>query len=220
MTRSRTDGARITKQFNTTPPSLDTTPTTNPTVKVDDAETDTTTPTQPETILLENEVESVVDDEDTVVEEEAVNNVSTDTLSDEFMMVLASEIHRLTNIERERAGVPMLGYDIALATIATGHSEDMAVNDYFSHTAEDGCTMTCRFDEAGYTAQSWAENIAWYSSSKLPEAKELAAIFVEMWMDSEGHRHNMLSSKYTREGIGLARSGDRVYATANFANPL
>jgi uncharacterized protein YkwD len=169
--------------------------------------------TQPKTTPVEKETKPVV------ISEETVNNDSDDTPSDEFMAVLAGEIHRLTNTERERAGVSKLGYDNALAAIARGHSEDMALNNYFSHTAQDGCTLSCRFKEAGYTAKAWGENIAWRSSSKQPEAKELAAIFVEMWMNSDGHRKNMLSSNFTREGVGLTRIGDKVYATVNFANP-
>lgn len=227
LSHLRTDKVKIiTNESNTTPSPLGTTPvnstekvsvskppTTNPIVKVDDTVTENTQSTPSEVTPIKNEVESVVKSEETV------NNDSTNAPSDEYMTVLAGEIHRLTNVERERAGVPMLGYDEALAAIATGHSEDMALNNYFSHTAQDGCTLTCRFNEAGYIAWSWGENIAWRSSSQLPEAKELAAYFVEMWMNSEGHRLNMLSSKFTLEGVGLARVGDKVYATVNFANP-
>jgi uncharacterized protein YkwD len=172
------------------------------------------TETQPEmTPPAENTTEPVV------ISKETVNNDSDNVSLDAYMSVLATEIHRLTNVERERARVSSLRYDSSLAAIASGHSEDMALNNYFSHTAEDGCTLTCRINEAGYTASAWGENIAWRSSSQLPEAKDLATFFVDGWMNSDEHRRNMLSSNFTHEGVGLARIGNKVYATVNFAKP-
>lgn len=142
----------------------------------------------------------------------------TDAVSEDFISLLAHEIHRRTNQERERAGLPALAYDADLAAIALKHSDDMARNDYFSHTAQDGCDMTCRFEQAEYTAQSWGENLAWRSSSQLPEVSALAAYFVREWMNSSGHRRNILSSNYTHEGVGVVRVGDKVYVTVNFAD--
>jgi len=168
---------------------------------------------QPKTIPAVSEITPVV------VSEEVVNNVSANTSADEFMTVLASEIHRLTNIERQRAGVSTLEYDSALATVAKGHSEDMAKRNYFSHISPDGCNLGCRLNEAGYVVSSWGENIAWRSSNKLPEAEDLAVYFVGEWMNSDGHRRNILSSKFTHEGVGIAQIGNKVYATVNFSRP-
>lgn len=168
-------------------------------------------PTVPEIIPKPTSVVPVVD-------EPSVDTPS-ESGADAYLATLATEIHRLTNIERSKVGVSTLAYDEALAAIATGHSEDMAQDDYFSHTTPEGCTLTCRFEAADYQASAWGENIAWRSSGTMPEAKELAAHFVEMWMNSTGHRQNMLSTNYTNEGIGLAKIGNKVYATANFAKP-
>ena len=222
----RLSEVRIISQPSNNLPSDDNTPTndsenipvgesttTVPAVEVDDTVAENTESTQPEVVVEVTEPEP----EPEIITEEEESDTAP---ADEFMAVLSDEIHRLTNIERKQAGVPALQYDNALAAIATGHSEDMAENDYFSHTEEDGCTLTCRIDEAGYKASYWGENIAWRSSTVLPEAEELAALFVDMWMNSEGHRINMLSSNYTHEGIGLARVGNKVYATANFSKPL
>jgi uncharacterized protein YkwD len=161
----------------------------------------------PEPTLVAPAVEK--SNEDTPGESEAVV----------YLTVLADEIHRLTNLERSKAGVATLAYDDALAAIAMAYSEDMAEDDYFSHTTPEGCTLTCRIEAAGYQAVAWGENLAWRSSDTLPEAKNLAAIFVDMWMDSPGHKQNLLSTNFTHEGIGLAKIGTKVYATANFATP-
>jgi uncharacterized protein YkwD len=200
--------ANSTKKVSVSEPS-----TTKPLVKVVDKVSENSESAQLETTRPESATEQVA------ISEATVNNDAVNAPSDEFMMVLTSEIHRLTNVERERAGVSTLGHDNALAAIAKKHSEDMAKHNYFSHIAPNGCTLTCRINEAGYTARAWGENIAWRSSSKLPEAKELAAYFVNQWMNSDGHRHNMLSGNFTHEGIGLAQIGNKVYATVNFANP-
>jgi uncharacterized protein YkwD len=183
------------------------------TTKTTDSVTKKTQSTQTEPPVTKNEPTPKV------VEEEIDTEIPVDVSADDFMSVLIVEIHRLTNIERQRAGLSPLGYDNALATIAKQHSEDMARNNYFSHTAQNGCDLTCRFNKGGYKARAWGENIAWRSSSQLPEAAALAAYFVDGWMNSEGHRRNMLSSNYTLEGVGLARIGNKVYATVNFARP-
>jgi uncharacterized protein YkwD len=171
----------------------------------------TPSPTVPEIIPEPTPVVPVV--------EEPSEDTSNEVEADDYLNVLAHEIHRLTNLERTKAGLAMLAYDEALAVIATGHSEDMAEADYFSHTTPGGCTLTCRFEAADYQASAWGENIAWRSSDTMPAAEELATYFVEMWMDSTGHRQNILSTNYTHEGIGLAKIGTKVYATANFATP-
>lgn len=213
VTPSRAGEVKSTDHSGSTSSSLGTMPA-NSTKKVPVSEPSTTQPiVKVADKVTENKVEPVVSSKETV------NNDSANAPSDEFMMVLSSEIHRLTNVERQRAGVSTLVQDTALAAIAKRHSEDMAQHNYFSHTAPNGCTLTCRLSKAGYKAQAWGENIAWRSSSKLPEAKELAAYFMNQWMNSEGHRHNILSGNFTHEGVGLARIGNKVYVTVDFAKP-
>jgi len=141
------------------------------------------------------------------------------TAADEYLAVLAAEIHRLTNLERSQVGVKPLTFSTTLSMVSTDHSEDMRDRDFFAHTNPDGCNAGCRLDAANYEYSAWGENIAWRSSSQLPEAEELAAHFVENWMNSTSHRKNILSSAFTHEGIGLAQIGTKVYVTATFATP-
>jgi len=139
--------------------------------------------------------------------------------SDAYLETVRAEIHRLTNVERNRAGLPSLAHDSKLANVAKGHSNDMLSRNYFSHTSPEGCNMACRLAKANYDYQAWGENIAWRKSSTQPDAQVLAKHFVDSWMNSPSHRKNILSSNFTHEGIGLAREGNLVYATASFADP-
>ncbi|NQW22983.1 MAG: CAP domain-containing protein [SAR202 cluster bacterium] len=127
-----------------------------------------------------------------------------------------------------------LAYDQRLADIAQNHSQDMASNDYFAHNNLSGQTPTDRGDTVGYTCRKdygsyytvgIAENIVqtWLFSSYTTTSRnymtldQIAAQAVELWMDSPGHRENILGSEYDREGIGIAVSEqEKVYATQNF----
>lgn len=137
-----------------------------------------------------------------------------------YIEAVVEEIHTLTNEARERAGVPPLEYDEDLANIATGHSEDMLAEDYFAHESPDGCDLACRYDEASYSFAAAGENIAWAELGQMRPPAELADIMVTGWLESDGHRRNMLDRDFTHEGVGVAQDGNTFYATANFAEPL
>lgn len=174
------------------------------------------TPVSP---VEETTPEDLDEEPTTPVVEETDQNVDTPDSEGAYLEALTQEIHRLTNIERAQAGMDTLVFDAALSEIATLHSKDMAQNNYFEHTSPDGCTVGCRFEKAGYKANAWGENIIWKSSTVQPTSDALAAFFVDAWMNSAGHRQNILSENYTNEGIGIALIGNRVYATANFSRP-
>jgi len=108
--------------------------------------------------------------------------------------------------------VPGLAMNAALGAAARGHSQDMAVNDYFSHTSLDGRTFDQRISAAGYSgAFPWGENIA--AGQSTPEE------VVTGWMASPGHCTNIMSSGYKAIGVGYAfRAGStyRHYWTQDF----
>lgn len=144
--------------------------------------------------------------------------VPTKTASNaSFQEALAQSIHTLTNNERAKVGLPTLAWDGKLASIADAHSEDMAAKNYFSHTNLAGCSASCRLKDAGYFYSYMGENIAWISGRPLTDA--LASQFVILWMNSPGHKANILSKNFTSEGVGIAVIGTKVYATADFAKP-
>ncbi|MFP3901037.1 MAG: CAP domain-containing protein [Acidimicrobiia bacterium] len=100
----------------------------------------------------------------------------------------------LTNDARAGAGCPALVVDGRLAAAAQDHADDMAAHDYFSHTSLDGATFADRARAAGY-AQPGGENIA--------RGQRSAEAVVSAWMDSPGHRANILNCDFRAIGVGL-----------------
>ena len=118
----------------------------------------------------------------------------------------------LTNAERARAGLPALGIDPRLMDAAQGHSADQAGRDTMTHTGSDGSSAGTRISRQGFTWRSWAENVA----MGYPDAPSV----MDGWMDSSGHRANVLSASVTHIGVGLAHAADGTpYWTQVFAAP-
>ncbi|MCX2949366.1 CAP domain-containing protein [Lentzea sp. NEAU-D7] len=122
------------------------------------------------------------------------------------------DVIALTNAERAKAGCPALRSNAALNTAAQRHSADMATNNFMSHTGSDGSTVVTRIERAGYTRWTRAaENVAAGHST--------AADVVRGWMNSSGHRANILNCALRDIGVGHQyRPGTRYghYWTQNF----
>jgi|GEM_PF-3199348 len=103
----------------------------------------------------------------------------------------------LTNIERANYGLAPLAWHSGLGEVARAHSRDMAENDFMSHTSFDGTTMRQRIDHAGIIWRAIAENVA--RGQRTPEA------VVAAWMNSPGHRANILDPELTHLGVGAYR---------------
>ena len=122
--------------------------------------------------------------------------------------VAEAEVVELTNAERAANGCPALTADDRLATAARAHSADMAAQNYFDHVSKDGRSFVDRVRAAGYPSPG-AENIA--------AGQRTAEAVVKGWMDSPGHRANILNCKLKALGVGLARGGSYGwYWTQNF----
>ncbi len=119
-----------------------------------------------------------------------------------------------TNAFRAQNGLPALTADERAAAVARAHSADMISNHYFEHTNLLGCDPGCRLANAGYVWHSYGENIHWMSGYKL-SAADSAQKIVNDWINSPGHRANMLGA-FTYAGIGIAVSGDTIYSTADY----
>ncbi|MER6716878.1 CAP domain-containing protein [Streptomyces sp. NPDC000877] len=111
----------------------------------------------------------------------------------------AAAVTGLTNRERARAGLPPLAADPLLTAAAQAHSADMVARAFYSHTAPDGSRPWDRAAAAGSTRRSIGENIACGQRSP--------ADVVEGWMNSPGHRANILKPGFTHIGIGFAGGG-------------
>ncbi|HET8595819.1 MAG TPA: CAP domain-containing protein [Intrasporangium sp.] len=106
---------------------------------------------------------------------------------------------RLVNVERSRARCVPLTANSALTSAARAHSADMARNNYFSHTSLDGRTAFQRMRAAGFTGRMMAENIA--------AGQRTAAAVMQAWMNSPGHRANILNCGYRYLGVGHVTGG-------------
>ncbi|WP_367128868.1 CAP domain-containing protein [Saccharothrix sp. HUAS TT1] len=122
--------------------------------------------------------------------------------------VAEDEVVELTNAERVANGCAALAADDRLAAAARAHSADMAAQNYFDHVSKDGRSFVDRVKAAGYPSPG-AENIA--------AGQRTAAAVVKGWMESPGHRANILNCKLKTLGVGMARGGSYgIYWTQNF----
>lgn len=147
------------------------------------------------------------------------NTPSTPTLPrTEYVKALEQEILKRTNEERDRAGLSKLDSDNKLADIARAHSVDMAEERYFEHVNLEGCDPACRARNAGYNYRSIGENLYMMSGYTLTPAQAAERV-VNGWMDSPGHRANILRGTYTHSGVGVAVVGNSIYATSLYSLP-
>jgi uncharacterized protein YkwD len=118
---------------------------------------------------------------------------------------LECEMLELVNQERAQgatcggqamAATSPLQMNGALRTAARGHAIDMAKNNYFSHTGQDGSSASDRIGAAGYDWSRAGENIAAGSAS--------AETTLQQWMSSSGHCENIMDPQFAHIGIGYA----------------
>ncbi len=107
-----------------------------------------------------------------------------------------AELLRLTNAERQRAGVSPLRLSSQLGQAAQNHAVDMAQYGYFDHQGRDGSQPGDRVSALGYQFSYVGENIAAGSAS--PDQT------VQQWMNSPGHRRNILNPNYREIGFGYS----------------
>lgn len=113
------------------------------------------------------------------------------------------------------AAVPAVAWSEALAGAASAHSEEMAVQRYFSHRGKDGSAAAERATQAGYRWQRIGENIA--------VGQESADEAVAGWLASPGHCANLMNADFTAMGAAFALTRGagrpRAYWTQVFAKP-
>ncbi len=122
-------------------------------------------------------------------------------------------IFDLTNKERTAKDMPALVLNPALSKIARAHAENMARQKKMEHKL-DGKEVKDRVKEAGYKLSMVGENVA------MGELGAKLSSIMKAWMESGGHRKNILSADYTEIGVGIARdSAGTFYITQVFATP-
>ncbi|WP_412541840.1 CAP domain-containing protein [Longispora sp. K20-0274] len=114
-----------------------------------------------------------------------------------------AQVLALVNTERKNAGCQALTADSRLAVAARMHSADMIKRSFFDHTNPDGKSPGERIAAAGYSGSLWGENIA--AGQRDP------ASVMKAWMNSPGHKANILNCKFKFLGVGVAEGGGSKY---------
>jgi len=129
---------------------------------------------------------------------------------------LEKRLLTLVNQEREHAGILPLHYSPLLAEAARQHSITMAEQEFFEHRVEGEPKLFDRVTAVGMSTDHVGENI--FKTSEGVSAA-VADECVQMWMQSEGHRMNMLSPEFDKTGIAvkISRNGEN-YITEDFAH--
>lgn len=120
--------------------------------------------------------------------------------TDQGVLNYEKEVVRLVNEIRAKNGLKELTQDWELSRVARIKSQDMKDNNYFSHTSPVYGTPFQMMKNFGISYRSAGENIA--KGQATPQA------VVNAWMNSSGHRANILNSSYTRIGVGYVSGGN------------
>ncbi|MFJ3176751.1 sigma-70 family RNA polymerase sigma factor [Streptomyces roseus] len=124
----------------------------------------------------------------------------------------ASQVIALVNKERAAAGCGPLKEDVQLRDSAQGHSDDMAQRDYFSHSDPDGGDPGARTTAAKYHWSAYGENIA--------RGQQTPASVMASWMNSPGHRANILNCSFKDIGVGVHQGPGGPWWTQDFGARL
>lgn len=108
------------------------------------------------------------------------------------------KVVEIVNRERNKQGVKSVNADYRLGQVALEHAQDMYYNNYFSHQSLDGRTLGDRLKKGRINYKIAGENIA--------RGQKTEVRVMQSWMNSPGHRRNILNKKFNK--LGIARSGD------------
>ncbi len=124
---------------------------------------------------------------------------------------MEAKIRQRINEIRQDHGLNQLQANEKLAHVARAYSQQMAEKNFFSHTSPNGGTLAQRVSSAGISYRLVGENL--FKSTNAPEPVSLA---VQGWMDSPGHRENILHPGFRETGVGIWRDGNTYYFTQLF----
>ncbi|OIK02239.1 sigma-70 family RNA polymerase sigma factor [Streptomyces monashensis] len=123
-----------------------------------------------------------------------------------------AQVIALVNQQRAAAGCSPVSENADLDQAAQGHSDDMAARNYFDHVSPDGTDPGQRITAAGYHWSAYGENIA--KGQSTPQA------VMDAWMNSPGHRANILNCAFKELGVGVRRTADGPLWTQDFGTKL
>ena len=136
------------------------------------------------------------------------NDSNTGSTNQDFSS-FQKEVLNLVNVERSKNGLSALTFDSQLSNVATIKSQDMVNKNYFSHTSPTYGSPFDMMKQFGISYKTAGENIA--MGQKTPQE------VVNSWMNSQGHRENILNPNFTNLGVGVAKdSKGTIYWTQMF----
>jgi uncharacterized protein YkwD len=123
----------------------------------------------------------------------------------------------MTNQARRAKGLPPFIQDAELTQVARAFSDDMLVRRFFDHTTPDGVSFDARLaDRYRHRVRLMGENI-WYASGyNVAKIQQVAQEIVDDWMNSPGHRDNILDPRFTHLGVGVSARHHTIRATQEF----
>ena len=128
------------------------------------------------------------------------------------LQAFETECIRLVNVERTNRGLQTLATDWQLCRVARYKAQDMVLNNYFSHTSPTYGSPFTMMQSFGLKFSAAAENIAY--------GQRTAQEVVTAWMNSPGHRANILTQSCTHIGVGAAKtSSGTLYWSQMFMKP-
>jgi uncharacterized protein YkwD len=154
---------------------------------------------------------------------------------------LEMRIHDLINLKRAQSGLRALDWEEKLSEVARYHSQDMADRDYFDHLSPEGEDFSARYAMFGYDPTNRVGNMVYLGAENLflnnlydsysynkdtgevmeysfSTLEDIANSTVDGWMNSEGHRENILMPHFKKEGIGIVFTPEgKIYITENFS---
>ncbi|GAP97898.1 CAP domain-containing protein [Leptolyngbya sp. NIES-2104] len=124
---------------------------------------------------------------------------------------IETTIYQQINQVRQQDGLKGLKKNDRLAEVARRYSQQMAEKEFFSHTGADGTNVADRVEAGQISFQIVGENL--YMGTNIRQPADNA---VEGWMNSPGHRENLLRPVYAETGIGVWKKGNTYYITQLF----
>ncbi|MCH7560783.1 MAG: CAP domain-containing protein [Thaumarchaeota archaeon] len=157
-------------------------------------------------------------------EEEQIRVEEEQKISDEkYLQDITQKVHKLINNERTSRGLSSLTWNSHIAQASLNHSTDMLTQEYFEHESPEGHDFSWRYSKVGFDCMIptsgreyslGGENIMYLDGYYGVDT--VATETVNGWMNSPGHRANILTPYFQSEGIGVAISYNEVYVTQNF----
>jgi len=143
-----------------------------------------------------------------VPENNIQSNVSQNNNTNSVQKSMEEQVVELVNVERSKNGLSPLTINKQVSNVAQIKSEDMRDKNYFNHTSP---TYGSPFQMLKQFNVSYS-----YAGENIAKGQKTAQAVVNAWMNSEGHRANILNKNFTQIGVGYATKGSTTYWTQMF----